>query len=155
MVEKVIFVPQCVLNPSIKGSIQSKEIIKLFAESNIGIIQLPCPEIEYNGKLVKGTRQNKEYRQFCKKISLKVMKDIKKYIKANYNVLGILGVDFSRTCGVHHIQRGSKIMPGKGVFIKELESEMQKGNFQVPILAANFGNIFSTIEKMSLLIKNS
>ena len=155
MGEKVIFVPQCVLNPSIKGSIQSKEIIKLFAESGIGIIQLPCPEIEYNGKLVKGTKQNKNYRQFCKKFSLKVMNDVKRYIRADYNVLGIIGVDLSNTCGVHHVQRGNKIIPGKGVLIKELENEMQKENFQVPILAANFGNIFSTIEKMSLLIKNS
>jgi predicted secreted protein len=153
---KVVFVPHCVLNPALRsGSTQVKEVIKLFAESGIGIVQLPCPEIEYNGKLARGTRCSKKYRDYCKKISTKVLKDIKNYIKADYKVLGILGVEFSNTCGVYHIQKGSKSMPGKGVFMKELESGMQKENFQVPILATNFGNMFSTIEKMSLLIKNS
>jgi predicted secreted protein len=156
MAGKVVFVPHCILNPAVRdGSTQVKEVIKLFAESGIGIVQLPCPEIEYNGKLVKGIRCNKKYREYCKKISMKVLRDVKNYIKADYKVLGILGVEFSNTCGVHQVHKGRKNVPGKGVFMKELENGMQKENFQVPILATNFGNIFSTIEKMSLLIKNS
>ena len=156
MADKVIFVPHCILNPAVRDeSTQVKEVIKLFTESGIGIIQLPCPEIEYNGKIVKGIRCNKKYREYCKKISMKVLKDVKKYIKADYKVLGILGVEFSNTCGVHHVQRGRKSVPGKGILMKELENGMQRENFQVPIVSTNFGNVFSTIEKMNLLIKNS
>lgn len=156
MVEKVIFVPHCILNPLVKeGSMLAKDMIRLFAESEIGIVQLPCPEIEYNGKLVKGLRYNKKYREHCKKLSIKIMKDIKNYREANYKVLGILGIELSNTCGVHKIQRGKREVHGRGVFMKEIENEMRKRNFQVPIISANFHNMFSTLEKMSLLIKNS
>ena len=81
------------------------------------------------------------------------MKDVKKYLDANYKVLGILGVEFSTTCGVHRIRNGKRNVPGKGVLIEELEAEMEKKNFQVPLMTTNFQNIFSTMEKMSLLIK--
>jgi len=156
MTEKVIFVPHCVLNPVVNNESRStKEIIKLFTESDVGIVQLPCPEIEYNGKLIKQISDKKKYREHCKKLSLKVLNDVKKYLEAEYTVLGILGVEFSHTCGVHRVQNGRKNTPGKGVFMDELEKEMQKKNFQVPIIATNFQNMFSTLEKMNLLIKNS
>lgn len=156
MKEKVIFVPHCVLNPLVnKDSRSTKEMIRLFAESEIGIVQLPCPEIEYNGKLIKQVNDCKKFRELCKRLSLKVLKDVKKYLEADYVVLGILGVEFSHTCGVHRIQNGGKNTPGRGVFIDELEKEMQKRNFQVPIVSTNFQNMFSTLEKMSLLIKSS
>ena len=152
---KVVFVPHCILNPAIrKNSKSTKEIIELFTKSDIGIIQLPCPESEYNGKLVKQSKNKEKYRVHCKKLSLKVMKDIRKYLDANYKVLGILGVEFSPTCGVYRINNGKRNVPGKGIFIEELENEMQKNNFQVPLITTNLQNIFSTLEKMSLLIKN-
>jgi len=153
--KKIIFVPHCILNPNIRSdSKTAKEIINLFTESEIGIVQLPCPELEYNGKLIKEIKNREKYREYCKKLSLKILKNVKKYLDAHYKVLGILGVEFSPTCGVHRIKNGKRIVPRKGIFIEELEKEMQKKNFQVPIVTTDFQNIFSTLEKMSLLIKN-
>jgi predicted secreted protein len=154
--KKVVFVPHCILNPNIRDNSKSvKEIVELFAESEVGIIQLPCPEIEYNGKLIKKIRNRKKYREHCKKLSLKVLNDVKKYLEAEYMVLGILGVEFSHTCGVYRVHNGRKNIHGKGIFMDELEKEMQKKNFQVPIMATNFQNMFSTLEKINLLIKSS
>ena len=153
--KRVIFVPHCILNPSIKDSSRTtKEIINIFAESGIGIVQLPCPEIEFNGKLIKQIGNKEKYREHCRELSLKVLKNVKKYLDANYKVLGILGVEFSPTCGIYRINNGKRNTPGKGIFMEELENEMQKKNFQVPFVTANLQNIFSTLEKMSLLIKN-
>ncbi len=153
--KRVVFVPHCILNPGIKNNSKpTKELVDIFTESGIGIIQLPCPEIEYNGKLIKKIRDREKYREHCRKISIKILKDVKKYLDANYKVLGILGVEFSPTCGVHRIRNGKRNVPGKGVLIEEIEAEMEKSNFQVPLITANLQNIFSTLEKMSLLIKN-
>jgi len=165
MDKKVVFVPHCILNQNVRavGKEKSngtvKEIVNFFAEAEVGIVQLPCPEVEFDGGLNRRFKTkeayNQVYRKCCREISLKVLKDVKKYLDKDYNVLGILGVEFSPTCGVHRIENGNKIIPGKGILMEELEREMGEENFQVPIISVNINNIFSTLEKLSLLLKNS
>jgi len=156
---KVVFVPHCILNQNVRNYIKSnesiKEIVKFFAESEIGIIQLPCPEVEFNPVLNRGFERKENYRKCCRKISLKILKDVKNYLEKDCEVLGILGVEFSPTCGVNRIENGKKIIPGKGILTEELEKEMRKENFQVPIISVNTSNVFSTLEKLNLLVKNS
>lgn len=163
--KKVVFVPHCILNQNVravgkKSNGTIKEIIKFFAESEIGIIQLPCPEVEFDGGLerqfkTKENYNNEVYRKCCREISLKILKEVRKYLDKEYKVIGILGVEFSPTCAVHRIENGKRILPGKGILMEELEKEMQNENFQVPIIAVNLNNIFSSLEKLSLLLKNS
>lgn len=164
--KKVVFVPHCILNQNVRavGKEKSygtvKEIIKFFAEAEIGIIQLPCPEVEFDGGLerqfkTKENYNNEIYRRCCREISLKILKEVRKYLDKEYKVIGILGIEFSPTCGVYRIENERKILPGKGILIEELENEMQKENFQVPIISVNLNNIFSSLEKLSLLLKNS
>lgn len=166
MDKKIVFVPHCILNQNVRalGKEKSngtiKEVVKFFAEAEVGIVQLPCPEVEFDGGLnrISKTKENyntENYRKNCREISLEILKSVKKYLDKDYKVLGILGIEFSPTCGVYRIENGKKIVPGKGVLIEELEIEMQKKNFQVPIIAVNLNNIFSTLEKLSLLLKNS
>jgi len=161
---KVVFVPHCILNQSVRvtGKEKSgliKEIVELFVEAGIGIVQLPCPEVEYDGGLKREAKSRKayeteNYRNSCKKLSVEVLKNIKRYLDSNFKVIGILGVEFSPTCAVYRLDNGKKIVPGKGIFIEELEKEMQRQRFQVPIIATNLNNVFSTLEKIDLLLKN-
>lgn len=164
--KKVVFVPHCILNQNVRavGNEKSngtiKEIVNFFAEAEVGIVQLPCPEVEFDGGLdrqlkTKENYNNEIYRKCCREISLKILKEVRKYLDKEYKVVGILGVEFSPTCAVYRIENGKKIFPGKGILMEELEKEMQKENFQVPIIAVNLNNIFSTLEKLSLLLKNS
>lgn len=164
--KKVVFVPHCILNQNVRavGKEKSngtiKEIVNFFAEAEVGIVQLPCPEVEFDGGLdrqlkTKENYNNEVYRNCCREISLKVLKEVRNYLDKEYKVVGILGVEFSPTCAVYRIENGKKILPGKGILMEELEKEMQKENFQVPIIAVNLNNIFSTLEKLSLLLKNS
>lgn len=164
--KKVVFVPHCILNQNVRavGKEKSngtiKEIVNFFAEAEVGIVQLPCPEVEFDGGLnrqlkTKENYNNEVYRNCCREISLKVLKEVREYLDKEYKVVGILGVEFSPTCAVYRIENGKKILPGKGILMEELEKEMQKENFQVPIIAVNLNNIFSTLEKLSLLLKNS
>jgi len=164
--KKVVFVPHCILNQNVRavgkeksnGSV--KELVNFFAEAEIGIIQLPCPEVEFDGGLERQAKTKESYdkeiyRKHCKEISEEILKTVKKYLEKKYKVLGILGVEFSPTCGVYRIENKNKTVPGKGIFIEELEKEMQTKNFQVPIISVNLNNVFSSIEKLSLLLKNS
>jgi predicted secreted protein len=165
MEKRVVFVPHCILNQNVRavGKEKSdgtiKEIVNFFAEAEVGIIQLPCPEVEFDGGLDRQLKAkenyNTFYREYCREISLKILKEVRKYLEKEYKVIGILGIEFSPTCGVYRIENGKRIVPGKGILIEELEKEMQKENFQVPIISVNLNNIFSSLEKLSLLLKNS
>ena len=151
----IIFVSHCILNQNTKkhfcnGSCK-RDILEILAKLQTNIIQLPCPEIDFkeNGNNIKN------YKTYCKKLSLQISKKIKKYLKANYNVIGILGVDLSRTCAVYKIKNGKKTEFKKGILIEEIEKQMQKHNFQIPIFSVNSENNFSTIKKLELLLRNS
>jgi len=129
-------------------------------EAGIGIVQLPCPQIEHNGgginRKFKSSKVIEEngYRKGCKKMSDSIVKQIEHYLKEDYKVVGILGIEFSPTCAVHQINNGKKNIPGKGILIEELESKMQKKNFQVPIMGINLNNIYTSIEKIQSMLKS-
>jgi len=157
MNEKVIFVSHCILNQSIRNEKFSKvkRLIGLLTGSDVGIVQLPCPKIDCNGKFMRNENNAKIYRKYCEKISIFVVKTIKKYLDADFNVIGILGVEFSPFCAVYKINNGKKNVLGKGILMEEIEKEMQKKDFQVPIISTNLNNVFSTLEKIDILLKNS
>lgn len=164
--KKIVFMSHCLLNQntmplgkeSYAGSV--KDLLELFAESGIGIVQLECPQMEFNNGLnrkpaTKNAFDNNGFRDNCKKMSLNVLERIEMYLKNDYKVIGILGVEFSNTCGVHQIRNGSRRTPGKGIFIEELEAEMQKKNFQIPVIGVNLTNIYSSINKIQTLLSFS
>lgn len=164
--KKVVFVSHCLLNQNARAigkerfSGPFKDLLTMFADAGIGIIQLPCPQMEFNGGLNRvrskisktDSDESGAYRKNCKKLSSDVIKQVEAYIKNSYKVVGILGVEFSTTCAVHQIQNGRKNVPGKGVLIEEIEQEMQKKNFQVPIIGVNLNNTFSSVEKIQTLL---
>lgn len=160
--KKVVFVSHALLNQNAmpKGCERApgviKEIVELLAEAGVGIVQIPCPEMEFFGlerrPKTKDSVDTKAYRTACKKLAVQVLQQIEMYLKKNYSVVGILGVEFSPTWAVHQIHNGTRSIPGKGVFIEELENEMRKKRFQVPIIGINLNNIFSSAEKLQALL---
>jgi len=164
--KKVIFISHCLLNQNAKskGGAKSpgaiKEIVDILAESGIGIVQLPCPQVEYDGGLDRKAKDkvqydNKKFRADCKKMAGSMLGQIENYLSKNYTVVGILGVEFSPTCAVHQLQNGTRAVPGKGILMEELDAEMRKKRFQVPVIGVNLNNIFSSVEKVQSLISCS
>jgi predicted secreted protein len=162
--KKIIFVSHCLLNQNARplgrekypGAV--KDLLELFAESGVGIIQMPCPQLEFNEGLNRKAKPKNSYdtngfRSKCQKLSSSIIEKIENYLRKNYSVLGIIGVELTSTCGVHQIQNGRRNVPGKGIFVEELEREMQRKNFQVPIIGVNLNNIFSSMEKVQALLK--
>ncbi len=160
--KKVVFVSHCLLNQNARALNSEKypgavkELADMLTEAGIGIIQLPCPQIEFNGGLNRkstSSHDDKSYRTHCKTLSTDILKSVQKYLQSNYKVLGIIGVELSSTCGVHQVLDGKKNSPGKGVLIEEIEELMHKKNFQVPIIGINLNNLYSSMEKIQSLLK--
>jgi len=164
--KKILFVSHCILNQTARATGKQrsngtiKELMELFSESGVGIVQLPCPEIVYNGvtnrkSKSKTANDTKSYRNSCKKLSDSLLLQIKDYLQKDYNVIGVLGVELSPTCAVHQLENGSKNVPGKGIFMEELETAMRKKNFQVPVIGVNLNNLYSSMEKLQNLLQYS
>ena len=162
--KKVVFVSHCLLNQNTRAKGMStsqggiKELMDLFSEAGVGIVQLPCPQFEANGGLdwkPKSSYDTKVYRSYCKKLSTSILQQVKKYLSKNYEVLGIMGVELSATCAVHQTTSGGKRSPGKGILMEELEDAMRKKNFQVPLIGVKLNNIYSSVEKIQNLLKYS
>ena len=164
--KKVVFVSHCLLNQNVRPSGSEKypgavkDLLQLFAEAGIGIVQLPCPHIEFkegfDRKLKpKTTYETNGYRICCQKISSSIIEQIEKYLREDYSVVAIVGVELSSTCGVHQVEKGRRNVPGKGILIEEIEKNMEKKNFQVPLIGVNLNNIYSSIERVQSLLNFS
>ncbi|MFQ6009782.1 MAG: CD3072 family TudS-related putative desulfidase [Candidatus Aenigmatarchaeota archaeon] len=165
--KKVIFVSHCILNQNARAIGREKaagairELVELLSEAGVGIVQIPCPQMEFGNRAIgrkareKNTLDTKKYRDSCKKLSSHILKQIESYLGKNYRVVGVLGVEFSPSCGVHQISNGSRHVPGKGIFFEEFDNEMRKKRFQVPVIGVNLNNMFSTVEKLQSLLECS
>ena len=60
-----------------------------------------------------------------------------KLIRAGLNVLAIVGVEFSPACAPSYLNKGRRILKGKGIYIEELERELKLQKLRVPFIGVN------------------
>ncbi len=111
---KIIVVSHCVINQNAKlegiagwpGIIH--EVMNKILQSGCGILQIPCPEMIYEGigRFDKSIEQYdcKGFRDICQEICIEVVDQIENYIKWGYEVTAILAIDGSPSCGFNLTQ---------------------------------------------------
>jgi len=105
----IIVLSHCILNEHSKlesANLSKPNIIKLISyllKKNIGIIQLPCPEVHMYGIKRWGHVKEQFDTPFFRQVSRDLIKDlslqIKEYIKNDYLLVGIVGIEGSPSCG--------------------------------------------------------
>ncbi len=184
--KKVVFLSHCLLNENTRylggacrlGCIE--EILNSCLERGIGIIQIPCPEqlawggvlkrrlfifFAAEGKLVyRWRRQMLPILLWCTKrrygkLAREIVRQIKDYVISGFDVVGIVGVDGSPSCGVNHtldtkrsleligrlpetanVENMNQIVlscqeAGEGLFVRLLRKELKRQKLDVPFLA--------------------
>lgn len=145
--KKVVFVAHCLLN---QNSISDgtavypaafKDIINTFMDNDIGIVQLPCPELCCLGLdrgniygadspvTVENTRIRREMEKDETQTKLKALVDytmlqIDEYTKYGFEIKGIVGANRSPNCGVESTSDNDVEISGMGVFMEALYDEM-------------------------------
>lgn len=177
-VKKVVFVSHCVLNTAskvaeaIEGDVTEEEIwrkkfLYKTIEEDIHIIQLPCPEFNIYGSRRWGHSKeqfdNPFYRDNCRRMLEPYILQMKEYVRASdkFQVLGIIGIDGSPSCGVNVTYCGDwggelssnpnlkSVLQGihpkkeKGVFMEVLEELLEKNGLNIKMISLNeFEKIF-------------
>ena len=155
--KKVIFLAHCLLNQnSISDGTAdfpcaNNNLIIELIKNEIGIVQMPCPELHclgldrkniYGGEtdvIIENTRIRKEMNNSEIKKNLNVLVEnvilqIKEYNKNKFNILGIIGSNRSPSCGVETTSDNNLELKGEGVFIIELKKRLKDENIQIPII---------------------
>lgn len=109
--KRVIFTVSCILNqnvvvhPLARSKGPYVDIVKTLMDYNIGIHQLPCPEFKHLGisrkPMTKEEYDTSEYREISREIALDLVKTIKEYLDHDYNIIGIIGINSSPSCGIN------------------------------------------------------
>jgi predicted secreted protein len=153
----VVFVAHCMLNQnSISDGTASypgpiREILELLCGSDVGIVQMPCPELVCLG-LDRGNieggkspvlEENTRIRKLMsrspaagkiRQLAQQLVIQISEYRKYGFDIRGIVGVNRSPTCGVDTTSRDNHEVVGEGVFIEVLRKELEKHNIHVEMV---------------------
>ena len=174
--KKLVFVSHCILNQnSISDSTadfpsQFQEIVELLVSNSIGIIQLRCPELlclGLNRMDDKGCKrellsENSRIRILLEEeLNLKkirnylkdVLYEISQYKKYGFEILGIIGVNRSPSCGINTTSRNNEEVSGHGVFMNELMVMLEKEGIGIPMIGTKTSKVDESVKAVRALIE--
>jgi predicted secreted protein len=151
--KKVILVLHCLLNQNARidtcayfpGAMG--EAAQAVVESGIGVLQMPCAELQCLGLDRAGRMRDGvdigireallegEGRARCEALVQHVMRDVGEYRKHGFEIIGVIGNDGSPACGVEltHYVDGER--PGAGAFMLLLREALVSNGLDLPFVA--------------------
>ena len=148
---RIVVVSDCILNVhSLEDNLATyrgleEEVVELLIKKGVGIYQIPCPEIELSGifrkALPKESYEHPKIRNVYRKLADNIVKTLSSYTKKGYKISAVIGAEGSPTCGIDFIGRWKKsikgkkefprdieFVPGRGVFMEELKTSLDRIN---------------------------
>ena len=168
--KRIIFVSHCIVNQcarakgvktQLDGKVIVKPILDLIIKHNIGMIQLPCPEIEYEGlnrdACGRNHYNNPLFIKICREYATTTKKTIHQYRESGYSVVGFIGIEYSPTCGISRttLEKG-KVVHEPGFLYREIMSSLTE---EIPIqnyigISLKSGaNINAAVSRLEEIIK--
>jgi len=168
--KRVVLVIHCILNHNARidgcawypGAMT--EIVQVLTEAGVGIVQMPCPELQCLGLDRSGRiRQGRdigireallgEASEACRALAQGVMRDVLEYRKHGFKILGVIGNDGSPACGVdftHYVSSGFR--PGAGAFVIMLREELERQGMDLPFVATQDHEWAERLERVKALV---
>jgi predicted secreted protein len=138
---KVVLVPHCVLNQNarVAGAAERPaavvELVIGLIERDVGILQMPCPELCIFGLdranvQVESKLRNPVGRSMSRRLARDLVQQVRTYLDCGIDILGVLGKNGSPSCGVEQTWSGG-VCSGSGAFIEELAAELHEKNISL------------------------
>lgn len=144
---RVAFLIECLLNQNARdlGAAESpavtRTVIDLLAEKEVGMVQIPCPEIaclgfarrRAPGQSIRDALGAPEPTACCGRLAVATVDRIQCYLEQGYDVLAVLGGnEQSPGCAVHEIRNGSGCLAdSSGIFMKALAAELARRGLRI------------------------
>ncbi len=143
---RFVCVIDCILNQNARDagaaafSAMNHEVIQLCNDYDVGLLQMPCPEIAFlgfsrsrpPGTSIRAALDTSDGRSHCRKLSIDIIDRVEEMISQGAELMAVLGGNpESPGCAVH-ADNGEE-HAASGVLIAELRNELHKRNIQVPM----------------------
>ncbi len=167
--QKIVFVSHCVLNTASKVIMYNeremadeealrKRFLQAAVAQGVQLIQLPCPEFILYGRKrwghVSEQFDTPYFRRECRRMLNDLIVQMKEYLagEERFEVLGIIGIDGSPSCGVDYTCYGAwggnlsdrsdladtissaRLGKGRGIMMDELASILHEQGIRVPMI---------------------
>lgn len=144
---RLVAVIECVLNQNSRDAgaasfpAMNWALLDLCQEYDVGILQMPCPEIaclgferaRLHGQSIRQALDTETGRQCCARLGVQVVDRLVTYADAGCQLLAIIGGNpQSPGCAVH--DGGAALLPESGVLMRELQTELRKRGIEIPFL---------------------
>ena len=155
--KRVIFLAHCLLNQNAISDGTAvcpaafRELIQLLLDHEVGIVQMPCPELcclgldrgDVHGAerpvVVENTRIRRAMekdgpRQKREALADLVAEQVQEYHKHGFQVLGIVGANRSPNCGLETTSDFDREVEGRGAFMDAIAQRLEAAGISVPML---------------------
>lgn len=163
---KYVFVPFCLLSQGIRadGIVKKyssivKPVVSLLMDYDINIVQMPCPELIFDGfhrrPCQKPKYDNEKNRKVCREVGDNVVKLIQLFQINGCDIKAILGIDYSPSCAVKLLtgRPPKRIRKGKGIFVEELQSLLRTQKIKIPFIGVQIYKINETLKDMEYILE--
>ena len=173
--KKVVLIAHCLINQNATSDGTAvypavfNDLITLLMQNNIGIVQMPCPELCCLGLdrgnpsgadspvLVENTRirsamQQKEPNARLQKLIDYVMLQIYEYQKHGFKIMAIIGANRSPNCGVDTTSENNQEISGMGLFMSGIAKQLKEKAIEIPFIGIKASD---GLEKINKLLKSA
>jgi predicted secreted protein len=152
---KVILLPHCALNQNSRvagAAVQPAAMIDLvmgLLEREIGLLQMPCPELSAFGLnrakvVVEREMRTEAGRELSRRLARDLVRQVRTYLECKIHVIGVLGKNGSPSCGVEETWDGG-VCKGSGAFIEEIAAELSKHRIALEMTGIHDNESFRAI----------
>lgn len=154
--KRVVFMAHCLLNQNAISDGTAvfpaafRNVIDAYLDSDVGIVQLPCPELcclgldrgNVHGAESPVTEENTRIRRAMETENISrqlsaladyVMKQITEYHRHGFEIVAIIGANRSPNCGVETTSDDDREVEGKGLFMEELHRKLEAQKIDIPM----------------------
>lgn len=172
---RIVFVSHCFLNQnSISDGTAdfpsaNLPVVSLLLEHNVGIVQMPCPELiclgldrgdVHGGErpvIVENTRiraalQAQAPAKKLQQLAEQVVYQIEEYRKNGFAIVGVIGINRSPSCGVETTSNHDEEVAGQGLFFAALKQELDARGISLPMVGIKANEQEHAIEAVSRLL---
>jgi predicted secreted protein len=174
--KKLVLVAHCVLNQnSISDGTadcpsQFREIVELLMENGVGIVQLPCPELSCLGldrrdeagaqrellsenTRIRGLMEERDAIEQLRARADDVALQLDDYRRHGFELLGLIGIDRSPSCGVETTSRHAREVAGQGVFVAVIEERLRARGIALRMTGVKTSKVAESLAKVSGLLE--
>lgn len=132
--KRIVLLSHCILNsfcelPQAPDDLR-EEILRVINDKKLSVVQLPCPELSYQGldrsSIYPGTPEAEKYEKYCGQLISTVVSNIEEYKDNDIEIAGIIGIDTSPSCST---------MDSRAIMMKVLLEKLSDAGVTAKVLA--------------------